>query len=148
MAAPFGNQYNLKLHTPELKKIAYDSYCKHLSEGRGKKSWRLREVPGTSLTWETMEKYLKNEHDFDPLQKQEAMSDGLYVWESLIRDSAFGVNKDANTATIQMTMRNMYGWDKKEEREELVPEDLKSAYESLMTQLALQQKGSSIEIYE
>lgn len=121
MVAAKGNKYSKgkkngqKLKTPELKKLAYDSYCKHIAEGRVKKSWYF-EHPDLTLTWQTMETYIaKDPSSFNPLKKEVAFSKGYQRWENVVNESAEGQNKNANTATLQMLMRNKYGWDKEKD---------------------------------
>ena len=118
MAAPKGHQINkgkknaLKLKTPELKKMAYEQYCAHLASGKAKKSWYF-EHPDMMLTSETMEKYIAEEpNNFPAIQKEMAWCKGYQRWEKVVEDSAEGHNKDANTASLQMLMRNKYLWDK------------------------------------
>lgn len=117
MSAALGNQYAKKLTTPELCQLAYDSYCEHLAKGKDKKSWNLK-TPVT-LTWETMEKYIReNPQVFDPIKKAIAESDGFGVWEQVVEDVARGKNKDANVAAIQMKMRCKFGWDRADRRDD------------------------------
>lgn len=118
--APKGNKYSLgkknarKLKTEEQMKKVYESYCDHLAKGKVKRSWYY-DQDGLTLTWETMEKYINNEpSNFDPLKKEIAFSKGMQKWESVVEGSAEGTNKDANVATLQMLMRNKYGWDKED----------------------------------
>jgi hypothetical protein len=109
-----GNQYAKKLSTLELKKEAFAQYLAHLSKGKSKKSWWF-DHPDLTLTWETMDKYIRDEPDiFDPLQIVQAKSKGYQIWEQVVEDSARGDNKDANTASLQMLMRNKFGWDKED----------------------------------
>ena len=61
---------------------------------------------------ETIEKYILDDKEFDPLQKRKAEAQGYAYWEQVVEDSAKGANKDANTASLQMVMRNKFGWDK------------------------------------
>jgi len=117
MAAPKGNKNNQKLKTSDLKQEAYKQYCEHLAKGKSKRSWTFKH-PELSLTWERMEKYIADEIELDPIQKELAMADGYLEWEKIAEDSAKGVNKDANTASLQMVMRNKFGWDKNEDRKD------------------------------
>ncbi len=111
MAAKKGNNNGAKLKTEELKKEAYAQYCAHLAKGKSKKSWCF-EHPNLTLTWESMERYIKeDEMVFDPLQKKVAEIKGYNKWEEIAELSAQGKNK-ANTASLQMVMRNKFGWDK------------------------------------
>lgn len=118
MVAPKGNQFSkgLKnaegLKTPELKQEAYDQYCAHLADGKSKKSWYF-DHPKMKLTYITMEKYILEDASFlDPLHKEIAWCKGYQKWEEIVTGSAIGSNKDANTASLQMVMRNKFGWDK------------------------------------
>lgn len=107
-----GNTYAKKLKSPELKTEAYKSYCEHLAKGKSKKSWYF-EHPEVSLLWHTMEKYIEAEPEvFDPLKKEIAWAKGYQYWESVAEHSAEGINEKANTASLQMVMRNKFGWDK------------------------------------
>lgn len=114
MAFQEAHETNIKLNTPELKKEAFRQYLEHLSKGKHKKSWYFKH-PTICLSWETMEKYIKNEPDiFDSEQIKQAMSAGYQKWEEIVESSAEGKNKDANTASLQMVMRNKFGWDKQD----------------------------------
>ena len=44
-----------------------------------------------------------------------AETKGYQRWEAIAEASATGENEKANTASLQMVMRNKFGWDKKEE---------------------------------
>lgn len=43
----------------------------------------------------------------------EAEAERYKLWFTNVSESALGTNKDANTASLQMIMRNMFGWDKR-----------------------------------
>jgi len=124
MAARKKNKYAQKLKTPELKKMAYDQYCAHLAEGKSKKSWYF-EHPDLMLTWQTMEKYIANEpQEFNPIHKEIAWSKGYQHWEKVVSNSAEGKNKEANTASLQMVMRNKYDWDRENSTQKETSEPL------------------------
>lgn len=111
MAAPKGNQNSKKLKTDELKKLAYDSYCAHLSKGKNKRSWFF-EHENLTLTWQTMETYItENQVDFNPIKKTIAECKGFQEWEEIAEKCAKGQNK-AVVPALQMVMRNKFGWDK------------------------------------
>lgn len=113
--APYGNQNAKKLDTPELRKLAYDSYCDHIALGKDKTSWCLEEP--VTLTWDTIEKYIRNDPiEFDPQQKKVAEAKGYKIWEQLVEDVARGKNKDGNVAALQMKMRCKFGWDRADRR--------------------------------
>ena len=60
---------------------------------------------------------------FDPIQIESAKSKGYNLWEQVVEDSAEGKNKDANTASLQMLMRNKFSWDKEEKGSDNKPSD-------------------------
>jgi hypothetical protein len=112
-----GNQYHLALKDPEVRQKAYKSFCDHLAEGFSIKSWCYEDEKGNACTWQTMQTYIKdNPSEFNPVTQQVSQIKGYRFWESTVRDSATGKNKDASTASLQMIMRNKYGWDKEEKQ--------------------------------
>jgi hypothetical protein len=142
--APKENKNGLALKDPDVRQEAYEDYCAHLSEGRGKRGWCYNK-DGLNCTFETMEKYIKNEVEFDPQKKRDAEAKGYMTWESVVMDSAKGKNKEANTATLQMLMRNKYGWDKPEQAEERHESTALVAVEAFVMQLKGLQSSSSID---
>ncbi len=113
-----GKKNARKLKTDEQMTQVYKSYCEHLAAGKVKKSWYFDEN-NLTLTWETMEKYIANEpQNFDPQKKAVAVAKGMAYWESIVDGKAIGTHKEADTATLQMNMRNKYGWDKNSENTE------------------------------
>lgn len=111
--APKGNKNATKLKDSELKSEAYKQYCAHLATGKSKKSWYF-EHSQIELTAQTMEKYISNNPiDFSPIKKEIAEIKGFAYWEEVVEKSAEGKN-NANTASLQMLMRNKYGWDKED----------------------------------
>ena len=67
--------------------------------------------------WETMESYIKNNpKEFSPIKVKLAKIKGFQLWEGVAESSANGTNKDASTPSLQMVMRNKYGWDKDESK--------------------------------
>lgn len=109
-----GNTYAKKLISDELKRQVFDSYLSHLAKGKSKKSWWFDNGQVT-ITWQCMETYIKNEPGiFDSLQIDRAKSNGYQIWEQVVEDSAKGLNRDANTASLQMLMRNKFNWDKED----------------------------------
>lgn len=110
MALP-GNKHGIKLKDPDIRQIAYQKYCEWLAMGKSKKSFTFRS-PEYSCHWQTLESYIKDKNEFDPLQIELAKCEGCKRWEQVVEDSAEGKNKDANTASLQMLMRNKFDWDK------------------------------------
>lgn len=113
MAAPKGNNFGLALKDPEMRQRAYQSFCDHLAKGKAIKSWFFIEG-NCACSWLTMQEYMKNTEEFNPLQMQIAQAHGYQYWEGVVQASAEGKNKDANTASLQMLMRNKFGWDKEQ----------------------------------
>lgn len=112
MGGPKGNRHPAKLTTDDLKIEAFNQFCDHLAQGKSKKSWYF-EHPDLTCTWETMENYINSgDKVFDLNKIHIAVSKGYKNWEQVVEDSAKGKNTRANTATLQMLMRNKYGWDK------------------------------------
>lgn len=109
--APINNKNGTALKDPDMRKRAYKSFCDHRAKGKAVKSWFFEE-DNCSCTWETLYKYIKDDVEFDPLQLKAAEAKGYNYWESVVEASAVGTNKEANTASLQMLMRNKYGWDK------------------------------------
>ncbi len=114
MVAPKGNNFGQALKDPEMRQRAYKTFCEHRAKGKAIKSWYFIEGD-CACTWETMQEYMKNTEEFAPIQLKVAESEGYQLWESITEDSAKGKNKNANTASLQMVMRNKFGWDKAEE---------------------------------
>ena len=106
VGAPAKNKNGVKLKDPDIRQTAYLQYCEHLAKGKSKKSWYF-EHPEFRCTWETLEKYLDNEVEFDPIHKKISEAKGYAHWEAVVEDSAVGKNQQANTASLQMLMRNM-----------------------------------------
>jgi len=136
--APKGNTYGMAIKDPEIRQKAYLSFCDHLSKGKNIKSWWFEEGD-IACTWATMLSYIKDEREFNPIKRLVAESQGYNKWENIAEQSADGTNKNANTASLQMVMRNKFGWDK-EQRVHSVPND--SAITDLLENLK-QLKGAN-----
>lgn len=109
-----GNTSGLALKDKDMRQRAYKSFCDHLANGKVIKSWWFEEGD-CSVCWATMLEYIKDTTEFDPNKRKVAEARGLQKWEEVCEDSANGKNKNANTASLQMVMRNKFGWDKAEE---------------------------------
>ncbi len=55
-----------------------------------------------------------NPEEFPSIKRFIAETKGKKYYEGVCRASANGDNQKANTASLQMIMRNKYGWDKPE----------------------------------
>lgn len=112
------NTFATAIKDKEMRKRAYAAYCQWLAKGKSKKSFYFEEGD-CGCTWETLEKYIKESPaDFDPEQMKASMAKGYALWEGHVEDSAVGINEKANTASLQMKMRNRFGWDKKDQKTE------------------------------
>lgn len=110
---PFGNSNGVALKDPEVRQKAYKSFCEHLSKGLSYHSWFYEDDQDNSCVGKTMLSYIKdNPLEFPSVKKEIADSKGFAFWEGVLKDSATGKNKDASTASLQMIMRNKYGWDR------------------------------------
>lgn len=112
-----GNKYGLKLKDPDVRQEAYEAYCAWLARGKTHKSFTFVK-DNLSCTSETIKKYIKdNPSEFDPIKEKIAYSKGLELWEEFCEKSAQKKEKH-DTASLNMIMRNKYGWDKRDEEEE------------------------------
>lgn len=110
--APIGNTNALKMKTPEQKERAYQAYCDHISNGFSKATF-VYKSDDFSVSYKTLDKYIEeNPIEFPPIHIEFALIESQYYWEKIVKGSAEGTNKDANTASLQMIMRNKFGWDK------------------------------------
>lgn len=135
-----GNQLAKKLSTDELKADAYRQYCNWIAKGYPKKSWGF-DHPTLTLTWETMEKYIREEPDvFDPIQKKRAEGKSFESWFGVLADIAKGDNTKGNVAACQMIFRNMFRWDAKDQFSDENDGSTLLAQEKLMGQLTQLQK--------
>lgn len=115
MAAEIGNQYGVALKDPQVRQKAYEDFCAHLAKGKSIKSWCYEDEKGNACVWATMLSYIKNHpEEFNPIKKELAEIKGYNRWEDIAEASAEGKNKKANTASLQMVMRNKFGWDKED----------------------------------
>lgn len=130
-----GNQHAKKLTTPELKKMAYESYCSHIAKGKPQKSWYF-EHPELTLTYKGMENYIKQSPDeFPPLNKEVAYSKNFEVWFEK-GEAMMESQEKCQPAIYQMIMRNIHGWDKESVEEKVDREKQeKTMLETLVSEL-------------
>ena len=106
------NDNATKLKDDELKVEAYESFCNHIASGHSVESWYF-DHPDLTITYKTMLKYIKDYPSvFQPEKKEIALAKSLKHWEGVVHASANGENTKASTASLQMLMRNKFGWDK------------------------------------
>ena len=105
-----GNKYAVKLKSSEIRQEAYRQYCEHIASGRPKKEWKFKHKH-LSCTQETMEKYLRDQSEFDPIHKEcaEAESAATPIGKEIVDDSALGKN-DFDVPTLRAIMRNKFCW--------------------------------------
>lgn len=114
MAAEIGNKIAVKLTSPELKKEAYEEYCKHVAAGHSKDTWYFKDEDRLLCTFETIEKYMKEEPDvFPPIKMNISKCKSKGIWEGKGLEMMEG-KKRCEPAIYQMFMRNKFGWDKPE----------------------------------
>lgn len=110
--APFGSKNAQKLNTPELQQEAYRQYCDYIATGGTKEAW-VFDHPTITITWETMENYIRNDPiNFDPIQKKRAEALSYLHWLGLGKEMMVGEIPKCQPAIYQMFMRNKFGWDK------------------------------------
>lgn len=114
MSAPLSNDYNKKLKTKEIKEKVYQDYCKWIASGKSHKSWYY-DQDDLTLTWQTIERYIKEDEDLDPIHKEIAVAKSLAFWEQIGIDMILGKVLHCSPAVYQMIMRNKFGWDKDSE---------------------------------
>ncbi len=102
----------------ETVKKAILGMIEHLALGKSVKSYYYEEGEEV-CSWLTVVTYMKDEQflkdnglTFIPEHKTVAKAKGYKIWEKITEDSAKGINPTANTASLQMIMRNKFGWDK------------------------------------
>jgi hypothetical protein len=107
-----GNQNAVKLVSIELKLEAYADYCAHIAKGLSKKSWYFKDESRLLCTYQTLEKYMKeDENVFQPIHKEIADCKSLGHWEKKGMDMMDGVI-NSEPALYQIFMRNKFDWDK------------------------------------
>ena len=57
----------------------------------------------------------RHPEEFDPALREIAHAESYKVWEKIVSDSATGNNPQANPASINMVMRNKFGWDRRDQ---------------------------------
>lgn len=140
MAAEKGNCLARKLKTSELRSEAYKQYCDHLARGDSKETWYF-DHPELTLVHESMEKYIRDFPDeLATIKKDIALRKGQAIWESIVQDSAKGINPKANVASLQMWMRNRFGWDRNTYRPDGHNEASIRAHEKLLEQIGQTQE--------
>jgi hypothetical protein len=111
MSAPEGNNYNMKWKTPEERKAACESVCKHLEQGLSQNCF-------PDADWDTVERYMKEfPQDFPSEKIKEARRKGRMLWEGMGRDGAFGKVPNFNATSWIFNMKNRYKEDWRDKHE-------------------------------
>lgn len=114
-SAPAGNKYGTKLKDPNYRQLAYEQWCKHISEGYSKKSWHFKHPTDKSkcICWETMERYIEeNPTEFDPFLLKQAYSEAYKMFEIEGFKLMRGQYRNGSPETWKTFMRNKFNWDK------------------------------------
>jgi hypothetical protein len=142
LAAHPGNDYALKLDTPELRREAYRQYCDHIASGLPKEAFVL-EHPDVSITWETMDKYIRESpKDFPPVKMQRAKAKRYRHWLEEGRKIMAGKYKNGSPVVWQIFMRNIFkdlAWDRDLNTQHQSTPEMMRNYQNLMSLLAQQQ---------
>lgn len=118
MSAPEGNENGLKLKDPELRQKAYQKYCEWIARGKSSRSFTFVDA-NVMCTGQTIESYIRNNPiEFPAIHKEIAKAKGYAYWEQIVEDSASGINQNANTASLQMVMRNKFDWDRNDKSQQ------------------------------
>ena len=139
--APLGNKNRVALKDSNVRQIAYQSYCAWIAKGKSKSTWTFVHDE-YRCCYKTFEKYLDDNVEFLPQHKYFAEAQGYAVWEEIVEESAKGINTKANTASLQMVMRNKFGWDKQEKMVE-VDINYSQQFDKVMAQVKSSQEALS-----
>lgn len=121
---PYGLIIFIMLYAEKDPKIvlkAIPKFLEWIALGKSMKSFAYKDEDGI-CSWMTVVRYMQNEeflkeHGIScvPEQREYSKSLGYQIWENIAEESAKGNNEKANTASLQMVMRNKFGWDKRKE---------------------------------
>jgi hypothetical protein len=104
LAAPKGNDFNVKWKTPEERQAACDAFCAHIAEG-----YSMDSFPDASA--KTIRSYAKAYPEDFPAEKLErAARESLLVWERLGMQGAKGEIAGFNATSWIFNMKNRAGW--------------------------------------
>src|SRR5690349_3834145 len=107
--APEGNKNRQKLTNEGMRKHAFDQYIAHLSQGYPKRTFTF-DHPLETLTWKSMEKYIRDYPIELPASKVEAaMAKGEQAWIVEGRQMMRGeMEGKTQPVLFQIMMRNIY----------------------------------------
>jgi hypothetical protein len=136
----FAKPLNITQHTTQFRDNAYRGFCQHIATGKAVESY-VHAEGGAVASYRTILKWMQDERTFPPEYKVIATSMGLGFWENVVAESALGINTKANVASLQMLMRNKYGWDRRDDERKTAEPEILASYEKLMVQLTKRQKS-------
>lgn len=113
--ASLGNKFAVGLKTDASKENAFKSYCEHLASGRASRSWYYSDKEKNHCCYKTMENMIKKK-EFPSHIIEKAKSAQYDWWEELGIKLCTGKCK-GNTTSYITFMRNMFDWDKKEDKD-------------------------------
>lgn len=109
---PVGAVADHNITLEDEQKQMFDSYLEHLARGKSARSFTFRgkHLTGMYQAAEALPKHFPER--FKKIDIEIAKTLGFSKWEQVVADSAVGDNTRANTASLQMLMRNRYDWDR------------------------------------
>lgn len=112
------NLKSKRFTTSEDRQEAYLALCEHIRKGQPVDSFHFAK-DGKKLSGPRILDWVdERPHEFEYELFQANFAEGYAHWLNIVDSSALGKNQYANTASIQMRMRNTYGWEKKDKQEE------------------------------
>jgi len=107
MAAPEGNDYNMKFKTPKERIKLCNAWCEHLMNGYSKESFPLCDPV-------TFRRYVKDfPKDFDTAKIQQTERMSRMFWEGMGIDGTRGKIDGFNSTSWKFNMVNRFGWKEK-----------------------------------
>ena len=104
MAAPIGNNYNMKYKTPEERQALCKLVCDHLKEGYDQGTFK-------PCDWDTVERYIKDfPEDFPSEKVEQARRTGYLRLEKLGMLGMIGKLTGFNATVWIFMMKNKMGW--------------------------------------
>lgn len=97
---------------------AYRALCEGVKSGISVDAFRYAKGEKRVTGPRIIEWIAENPDEFDIALFQDAYCHAYEGWEKIVEQSARGENPDANTASLQMKMRNRFGWDKRKDEDE------------------------------
>lgn len=112
MAAPAGNDFNMKFKTSEERKALCDDWCLHLTEGFTRESFPRCDP-------QTFRRYMRDfPDDFDTQKIKEAEAYQIMQWEKRLHRIAD--TNEGNATAVIFGLKNIAGWRDKQDIEQRV----------------------------